>query len=81
MTNVSVHEAQTNLPALLQKVSEGEEIVISEADTPIARIVSATSARRARLGRGMDVGKGWVADDFTAPLPDDLQAYFEGREA
>jgi hypothetical protein len=30
-------------------------------------------------GMGMDAGKGWVADDFDAPLPDDLQALFEGR--
>ena len=80
MMNISVQEAQANLPALLQKASEGEEIVISQADTPIAKIVAVTSARRTRLGLGLDVGKGWVADDFDAPLPDDLQAYFEGCE-
>lgn len=28
---------------------------------------------------GIDAGKGWVADDFDAPLPDDLQQLFEGR--
>jgi hypothetical protein len=28
---------------------------------------------------GIDVGKGWVADDFDAPLPDDLLDLFEGR--
>jgi predicted DNA-binding protein (MmcQ/YjbR family) len=25
-------------------------------------------------------GKGWVSDDFNEPLPDDIQAAFEGRE-
>jgi hypothetical protein len=28
---------------------------------------------------GIDAGKGWVADDFDAPLPEDLQQLFEGR--
>jgi hypothetical protein len=28
---------------------------------------------------GIDAGKGWVADDFDAPLPEDLQGLFEGR--
>jgi hypothetical protein len=28
---------------------------------------------------GIDAGRGWVADDFDAPLPEDLQQFFEGR--
>lgn len=28
---------------------------------------------------GMDEGKGWVADDFDAPLPEDLRRLFEGE--
>ena len=28
---------------------------------------------------GMDVGKGRIADDFDAPLPEDLLELFEGR--
>jgi hypothetical protein len=29
---------------------------------------------------GLLEGKGWIADDFDAPLPDDLLAQFEGRD-
>lgn len=29
-------------------------------------------------GRGFDSGRAKVADDFDAPLPDDLQAAFDG---
>lgn len=29
---------------------------------------------------GIDVGKGWVAEDFDAPLPEDLQQLFQGGE-
>ncbi len=28
---------------------------------------------------GMDAGKGWIAEDFDAPLPDSLLESFEGR--
>jgi hypothetical protein len=31
-----------------------------------------------RRDRGIDEGKGWIADDFDAPLSADLQALFEG---
>jgi hypothetical protein len=29
---------------------------------------------------GDDKSKGWIADDFNAPLPDDTLAGFEGRD-
>jgi hypothetical protein len=32
------------------------------------------------LRLGLLEGQGWIADDFDAPLPDDLQALFEGRD-
>ncbi len=35
--------------------------------------------RRRRGGMGMDVGRGWAADDFDAQLPPELQRLFEGR--
>jgi hypothetical protein len=31
-----------------------------------------------RQGMGMDAGKGWVAVDFDAPLPEEIQRLFEG---
>ena len=80
MMEISIHEAQANLPALLQKAAAGEEIIIAEAGAPLAKIVAAKPIPKTRFGFGMDEGKGWIADDFDAPLPDDLQAYFEGRE-
>ena len=36
------------------------------------------SGKRSLRPVGIDVGKGWVADDFDAPLPEDLQRLFEG---
>jgi len=39
MREVNVYEAKTSLSALLQAVAEGEEIVITRRNKPIARLV------------------------------------------
>ncbi len=47
--------------------------------TEVIVLAPAHSASTApRGGMGMDIGKGWVADDFDAPLPEDLQRLFGG---
>jgi hypothetical protein len=38
-----------------------------------------TASGKRMLSLGCLEGKGWIADDFDAPLPDDLLALFEGR--
>jgi prevent-host-death family protein len=78
MIEVNIHEAKTHLSRLLQKVAAGEIVVISRAGVPVAQLVSTESPARKRT-LGEDVGKGWVADDFKAALPDDLQAAFDGE--
>lgn len=75
---VNTHEAKTQLSRLLRRVAAGEEITISNRGVPVARLVpiSANKPKR-QLGAYGDTIK--IADDFDAPLPDDLQALFEGR--
>lgn len=75
MMSVNVHEAKTHLSRLLARVAAGEEIVISRAGTPVARLVPARRGRgRRRPGRF--VGRGRVAEDFNAPLPAQVLAQF-----
>ena len=45
----------------------------------VVRTVSRLPSNPRSQAMGMDMGKGWVADDFDAPLPEDLQQLFEGR--
>jgi len=45
-----------------------------------ANLGSRTTGEKRMLTFGLLEGKGWIADDFNAPLPDDLQALFEGRD-
>jgi prevent-host-death family protein len=78
MAQVNVHEAKTHLSKLLRRVSAGEEIVISRAGKPIARLVPAVEPQQPRE-LGKDRGKIWISDDFDAPLPPEIQAYFDGE--
>jgi prevent-host-death family protein len=39
MSVVTIHQAKTNLPRLIAKASEGEEVIIARGSEPVARIV------------------------------------------
>ena len=67
---------QTHLSRLLARTATGEQIVIAKAGRPVARLVPIGTATGGRdLGR--DRGLVWVADDFDAPLRDEVVAEFE----
>lgn len=75
MEVVNVQDAKTHLSRLLERVAQGEEIVLARAGDPIARLVPFATVTR-RPGRGK--GRITMADDFDAPLPDELLDAFEG---
>ena len=75
MVEVNVHEAKTHLSKLLARVEGGEEVLISRAGKPVARLV-AVAPKRVRRIPGRDKGKIWMAADFDGPLPPDLLALF-----
>jgi prevent-host-death family protein len=76
---VNIHQAKTHLSRLLQRVAEGEEVVIARAGEPIARLVRIQPERTTRP-LGMDKGSVVVPDDFNDPLPPELLAQFLGTE-
>jgi prevent-host-death family protein len=76
MVEVNVHEAKTHLSRLLRRVAAGEEILISRAGRPVARLVPVRDRKPRRLG--LDRGLFEVPDDFDAPLPDLVLRDFEG---
>ena len=79
MTIVNVYEAKTHLSRLLRRVRAGEEIVIADAGTPIARLVPLAPGTGPRI-LGGDEGQIEIADDFDAALPPDVIADFWGGE-
>lgn len=71
---VNVHEAKTHLSRLLRRVAAGEEITISRAGVPVAKLIAAGPPSTSRP-MGMDRGKIWISDDFDARDPE-LEALF-----
>jgi len=77
MISFNVHEAKTHFSKILAIVQSGEEVVIAKAGRPIAKVVPIRNLKPRVPGRW--AGRIWVADDFDAPLPDELLDAFEGR--
>ncbi|MFE6763003.1 type II toxin-antitoxin system Phd/YefM family antitoxin [Streptomyces sp. NPDC057689] len=73
----NVHEAKTHLSRILEQVATGQEVVISKAGEPVAKVVP-LRARVARTGRGSLRGQIRFGDDFDE-LPDDVADAFGMR--
>ena len=68
--NVSIPEAATQFIELMNRVRLGEEVIISEAGVPIARLLPIGN-KSPRIP-GEDKGKVIIAPDFNDPLPEDI---------
>lgn len=77
MTTLNIHAAKTHFSKLIEEVEGGEEVVIARAGKPVARLVPMKKLKKRKLG--LLAGRLIVADDFDAPLPDEVLAAFEGR--
>ena len=75
MSPVTIEEAQANLKELIGKLSPGEELVITDNEQPVAKIVAAEKPKERRLGtlKGTVL---YMAPDFDAPL-EDFKEYME----
>ncbi|WP_433050087.1 type II toxin-antitoxin system Phd/YefM family antitoxin [Dactylosporangium sp. CS-033363] len=62
----NIHEAKTNLSRIIERVEHGEEITISRAGTPVAKLVPFNREVR-RTGRGSLAGRLVLADDWDSP--------------
>jgi prevent-host-death family protein len=78
MAAYNVHEAKTHFSKLLQRVLDGEEVVIAKAGKPVAKVVPYEEPAKPRVPGGWE-GQVWIADDFDDELPPDLAAAFRGE--
>ncbi len=77
MSAINIHQAKTHLSKLLERVSQGEEVVIARNGEPIARLVPVEPTPR-RPGRLK--GRIHISPDFDAPLPDEIADAFRGEK-
>ncbi len=75
----NLYEAKTSLSKLVERASQGEEIYIAKAGKPKAKLVPIQSLKPRRTPGAWKGLSYYIADDFDAPLPSDIQASFEGE--
>lgn len=78
MQIVNIHEAKTQFSKLVESAINGEETVIAKAGKPVAKLIPISLAKPKRR-LGVLKGKIKIADDFDAPLPEDILNSFEGQ--
>ena len=67
MLQVNVHQAKTNLSKLIQKVVDGEEVIIAKGNHPIVKMVLIENLKPKRqLGTAKGTIK--ISDEFDEPL-------------
>ena len=71
MTTITIEEAQTRLPELIHRLTPGEEVIITENNQPVARLVP-TTPTPGRKPRQFGTLKGTVLsmEHFDDPLED-----------
>jgi prevent-host-death family protein len=69
----NIHDAKTNLSRIIERVEHGEEITISRAGKPVAKVVP-LNRRVSRTGRGSLRGKLVVAADWDSDEVNDAIA-------
>jgi len=75
---VDIKVAELHLSRLVELVAAGEEIVIAEGGAPVARLLPPDSRREPRKP-GLLKGQIRIAEDFDAPLPEEIMAAFRGE--
>jgi len=74
---VNIHDAKTHFSRLVERAANGEEIIIAKAGKPVARLMPLAVPAPRRMG--LLKGKIKIAEDFDAPLPEEILRQFEGR--
>ncbi len=78
MHTVNIHEAKTHLSKLVESAMNGKEIIIAKSGKPVAKLVPIFKEKPKRR-LGILKGKIKIANDFDAPLPEDILDSFEGQ--
>jgi len=78
MKKVNLYEAKVHLSALVDRVAEGESVLICRRNVPAAELRPVPKHRRTRRPIGLVAGFT-VPASFLEPLPEDLIDAFEGR--
>ena len=74
-TTFNIYEAKSQLSDLVNRAANGEEILIAKRGKPLARLAPIS---RDPIKFGVLKGRIATPRDFDAPLPPEIQGYFDG---
>jgi prevent-host-death family protein len=66
----NISQAKAELSALIERVLKGEEVIVSKAGKPVAKLIPYNGPKRPRTPGSM-AGEIWIAPDFDE-LPEDM---------
>jgi len=78
MSTITLQEAQTSLSDLIHRLAPGEDVVITENNQPVARLLPSAGRVTPQVRKLGTLGGTvqYIAPDFDAPL-DDFKEYME----
>jgi antitoxin (DNA-binding transcriptional repressor) of toxin-antitoxin stability system len=75
MQQIDIVDAKTQIESLLQSALQGEEVIITQNNQPILKLIQFLQPPKRRQ-RGSAKGQIWMAPDFDEPL-EDFREYME----
>ncbi|MCJ2097060.1 type II toxin-antitoxin system prevent-host-death family antitoxin [Methylobacterium sp. J-072] len=80
MRTVTLKDAKTNLPRLVEQAASGEPFIIAKDGKPLVRVVPFDAPASAKTSRiGFLAGSIRIPDDFDRMGSEEIAAAFEGR--
>ena len=79
MIRLNIHEAKTHLSRYLDRLAEGETIILCKRNVPIAEIRPIAPERKFHRPIGLAKDELKIPPDFFEPLPDEIVDSFYGK--
>jgi antitoxin (DNA-binding transcriptional repressor) of toxin-antitoxin stability system len=79
MIRVSIEEIENDITTYLQRVENGETLIIIRSDKEVAELKPIKRELASPRPFGLCSGEFTAPDDFDKPLPEEILAGFEGR--
>jgi antitoxin (DNA-binding transcriptional repressor) of toxin-antitoxin stability system len=77
MNRLNIHEAKSQLSAVLAKLKPGEKVLICRRNMPVAELCALPKAPSKRRPIGLEAGRLTVPESFFDPLPEEVISGFE----
>jgi len=78
MLLVNIHEAKTHLSEYLNRLDAEQEIVLCKRNVPVA-VIRPVAVPPGRRVVGLEKGRLHVSDSFNDPLPEEIEALYNGE--